>query len=103
MTDVQKLVQQAIDDRVGSGAEVGVQVAVYQVYGNVATWGLGYALGRLGARPGTDREVIAMGGAGGTFGYADLATGTAFALTKNLQTMNFDTAERVIGIVGDAS
>jgi CubicO group peptidase (beta-lactamase class C family) len=74
-----------------------------QVYGNVATWGLGYALGRLGAQPGTDRDVIAMGGAGGTFGYVDLATGTAFALTKNLQTMSFDTAERVVRIVADAS
>src|SRR4051794_23268764 len=30
MTDLQKLVQQAIDERVETGAEVGVQVAVYR-------------------------------------------------------------------------
>jgi hypothetical protein len=30
MTDLRKVVQQAMDDRVGTGAEVGVQVAVYR-------------------------------------------------------------------------
>jgi hypothetical protein len=42
---------------------------------NEATWGLGFALGRLGAEPDTDLSVFGMGSAGGTFGYADTATG----------------------------
>jgi CubicO group peptidase (beta-lactamase class C family) len=74
-----------------------------QIYGNPATWGLGYSLGRLGAEPGTDPGVFGMGGAGGTFGCADLITGTAFAVTKNLQTMTFDTAAEIGRIVAEAS
>jgi CubicO group peptidase (beta-lactamase class C family) len=70
-----------------------------QVFGDEATWALGFSVGRVGAEPGTDRGVIAMGGAGGTFGYADTATGVAFALTKNMQTMNFDTVEQVSRLV----
>jgi CubicO group peptidase (beta-lactamase class C family) len=72
-----------------------------QVFGNRAVWGLGYAIGRLGFPD--DLGVIGMGGAGGTFGYADTNTGTAFALTKNLQTMDFGTAEQIVRIVADAS
>ena len=72
---------------------------VDQVYGNPATFGLGFSIGRLGAEPGTDRSTIAWGGSGGTFGYADATTGIAFALTKNLQTMNFDTAAQVSKLV----
>ena len=71
-----------------------------QVFGNPATFGLGFSIGRLGAEPGTDRSTIAWGGSGGTFGYADPTTGIAFALTKNLQTMNFDTAHEVGKLVG---
>ena len=70
-----------------------------QVFGNPATFGLGFSIGRLGAEPGSDRSTIAWGGSGGTFGYADIATGTAFALTKNLQTMSFATAEQVCKLV----
>jgi CubicO group peptidase (beta-lactamase class C family) len=73
-----------------------------QVFGNQPTWALGFALGRLGAEPGTDRGVFGMGGAGGTFGYADTATGVAFALTKNLQTMDFETSERISRLVTEA-
>jgi CubicO group peptidase (beta-lactamase class C family) len=71
---------------------------VDQVFGNPATWGLGFSIGRFDR--GDDRGVFAMGGAGGTFGYADTATGIAFALTKNLQTMDFSTAEQVSDLVG---
>src|SRR6266498_5882375 len=72
-----------------------------QVFGNTAIWGLGYGIGRLGG--GDDRGVFGMGGAGGTFGYADTTSGMAFALTKNLQTMDFATAEQIGGLVADAS
>jgi hypothetical protein len=40
-----------------------------------------------------------MGGAGGTFGYAVPATGVAFTLTKNRQTMDFGTSERITRLV----
>jgi CubicO group peptidase (beta-lactamase class C family) len=81
-----------------------------QVFGNQATWGLGYALGGLGngglGKGGLGKpaeSVFGIGGAGGTFGYADTTTGTTFALTKNRLTMDFDTAERISGLVADAS
>jgi hypothetical protein len=40
-----------------------------------------------------------MGGVGGSFAYADTATGTTFALTKNRLTPDFGVAEQVAGIV----
>jgi CubicO group peptidase (beta-lactamase class C family) len=72
-----------------------------QLMGNQARWALGYAVGGLG--PLQDSETaFGMGGAGGTFAYADRATGTAFALTKNRLTGDFDAATRVTGIVAEA-
>src|ERR687894_305465 len=41
-------------------------------------------------------------GIGGSHAYADTATGTTFALTKNRLTPNFETAEQVAGIVTEA-
>jgi hypothetical protein len=43
-----------------------------------------------------------VGGVGGSHAYADTATGTTFALTKNRLTPGFDTAEQVAGIVTTA-
>jgi len=37
-----------------------------------------------------------MGGAGGSFAYGDTATGTAFGLTKNRLTADFNTASQII-------
>ena len=45
------------------------------------------------------RHVFGVGGIGGSHAYADTATGTTFALTKNRLTVGFDTAEHVAGIV----
>jgi CubicO group peptidase (beta-lactamase class C family) len=75
---------------------------VDQVFGNPATWGLGFSLGIPGTEPGSHPRAFGMGGSGGTFGYADPDTGIAFALGKNLQTMDFDTAGRIVAIVADA-
>lgn len=73
---------------------------VDQVFGNVATWGLGFALKELpGADPDRHPAAFGMAGAGGSFGFADPDTGIAFALTKNLQTMNFDAVEKVLPLV----
>lgn len=71
-----------------------------QIMGNPVTWALGYAIGGLGNDP---RETLfGFGGVGGSFAYADTATGIAFALTKNRLAPDFGTAERVAGIVADA-
>jgi hypothetical protein len=47
--------------------------------------------------------VFGTGGAGRTYGYADTTSRVAFALAKNLQTTDFATAERISGLVADAS
>jgi CubicO group peptidase (beta-lactamase class C family) len=73
-----------------------------QVFGNPATWGLGFALGLPGTEPGSHPRAFGMGGSGGTFGYADPDTGIAFALTKNLQTTDFGTVEPIVELVADA-
>jgi CubicO group peptidase (beta-lactamase class C family) len=65
-----------------------------QVFGNPARFGLGFALGRPG-----DDSSLAWGGMGGTFGYGDPATGTAFAYCKNLQTPDFDDANEIANLV----
>jgi CubicO group peptidase (beta-lactamase class C family) len=75
---------------------------VDEIMGFPTTWALGYAIGR----PGTDAQetptVIGYGGVGGSFAYADTATGTAFALTKNRLTPDFDAAAQLAGIVTQA-
>jgi CubicO group peptidase (beta-lactamase class C family) len=45
------------------------------------------------------QHVFGVGGVGGSHAYADTATGTTFALTKNRLAPSFDTAEEVAGIV----
>ena len=46
--------------------------------------------------------MFGMGGVGGSYAYADTATGVAFALTKNRLTADFSAAERIAGIVTQA-
>lgn len=71
-----------------------------RVFGGEATWGLGFALGGLpGTDPAAHPNAFGMAGSGGTFGFADPDTGIAFALTKNLQTMNFTAVERTLPLV----
>jgi CubicO group peptidase (beta-lactamase class C family) len=50
-------------------------------------------------RSARDPDRIRDGGVGGSYAYADTATGIAFALTKNRLTPGFDTAEQILGIV----
>jgi CubicO group peptidase (beta-lactamase class C family) len=68
-----------------------------QVFGGSQTWGLGFGLGRPGRE--NDHAVFGMGGAGGTYGCADTATGVAVAYCKNRQTMDFATAQEVVDLV----
>ncbi|GHA81520.1 esterase [Streptomyces tendae] len=68
---------------------------VDQVFGNPARLALGYPLGRIGARPDQAPTTFGWVGGGGSYVYADTATGTSFALTKNRVTPHFDTAQRL--------
>jgi CubicO group peptidase (beta-lactamase class C family) len=75
---------------------------VDQIFGNPSTWALGYAIHRPGADPQEPSTAFGMGGVGGSYAYADTATGIAFALTKNRLTADFSAAEQVAGIVMEA-
>jgi CubicO group peptidase (beta-lactamase class C family) len=72
---------------------------VDQLMGFPSTWALGYSIGRPGTDPQETPTVFGMGGVGGSYAYADTATGVAFALTKNRLTSDFDAVEQVAGIV----
>jgi CubicO group peptidase (beta-lactamase class C family) len=75
---------------------------VDQLFGNQASWGLGYSIGQLGSDSQDTPSVFGIGGVGGSWACADTATGTAFAVTKNRLTPDFSTAEQVTGIVAKA-
>jgi len=70
-----------------------------QIFGSLTTWALGYTLSSPGADPQEPPTAFGWGGAGGSNAYADTATGTTFALTKNRLTADFSAAEQVAGIV----
>ena len=73
-----------------------------EIMGNPATWALGYSIGRLGGEAQQTTTVFGMGGVGGSFAYADTATGVAFALTKNRLTADFSAAQRISDIVTES-
>ncbi|MFI0355629.1 serine hydrolase domain-containing protein [Actinomadura sp. 9N407] len=68
-----------------------------EVMGSPATWALGYSLGALApSRP----DAFGMPGMGGSAAYADPATGTVFAVTKNrFNPMDASAVEEIAGIV----
>ncbi|GIH23273.1 esterase [Acrocarpospora phusangensis] len=71
-----------------------------QVFGNPATWGLGFAIGRPGSDAETTPTVFGMPGAGGSAAYADTATGITVAVTKNKLSGDFATATRISELIG---
>lgn len=73
-----------------------------QIFGNPASWALGYSIGRPGAEGDAGSTIFGFAGAGGSYAYADTATGLAFALTKNRLTNDFNAVERVAAIVTEA-
>ena len=75
---------------------------VDQIMGFPSTWALGYSIGRPGTEPRETPTVFGIGGVGGSFAYADTATGIAFALTKNRLTPDFGATEHVSEIVTKA-
>lgn len=66
-----------------------------QVFGNPVRLALGYPLGRLGMRPDESPTTFGWVGGGGSYVYADTATGTSFAMTKTRLTPHFATAQRL--------
>jgi CubicO group peptidase (beta-lactamase class C family) len=71
-----------------------------EVFGHgVTTWALGYSVGIIGREPGSPPTAIGIGGLGGSFAFADAASGTAFALTKNRLTMDFSAASELARLV----
>ncbi|MEU3252258.1 serine hydrolase domain-containing protein [Streptomyces sp. NPDC006997] len=72
-----------------------------QVFGNSARLALGAPLGRLGTRPEETPTTFGWVGGGGSYVYADTATGTSFALTKTRLTPHFGTAQRLADLVAD--
>ncbi|MDF6022987.1 serine hydrolase domain-containing protein [Streptomyces sp. JH34] len=70
-----------------------------QVFGNPARLALGYPLGRIGTRPDEAPTTFGWAGGGGSYVWADHATGTSFAMTKNRLTPHFDTARRLADLV----
>lgn len=70
-----------------------------QVFGNPARLALGYPLGRVGAPADEAPATFGWPGGGGSYAYANLATGTSFAVTKNRLTSDFTTAQRLSDIV----
>jgi CubicO group peptidase (beta-lactamase class C family) len=74
-----------------------------QVFGFPAAWGLGYSIGQFMSNANETQHIFGVGGAGGSHAYADLRTGTTFALTKNRLKQSFDTAEAVAAVVADAA
>ena len=73
-----------------------------QIFGFPTSWGLGYSIGQFLSNAQETPHVFGVGGVGGSHAYAETATGTTFALTKNRLTPSFDTAEQVAGIVMEA-
>lgn len=98
VVDGVRLVSQERLREISAGAFTGVD----QIMGFPATWALGYSVGRLGTDPQETQSVLGIGGAGGSFAYADTETGVAFALTKNRLTAGFDAAEKVDKMVTEA-
>ena len=70
-----------------------------QVFGNPARLALGYPLGRIGAPANEAPATFGWPGGGGSYAYADPATGTAFAVTKNRLTPDFTSAQRLSDLV----
>jgi CubicO group peptidase (beta-lactamase class C family) len=75
---------------------------VDEIFGFPSSWGLGYVIGQFMSNAYETQHIFGVGGIGGSHAYADTATGTTFALTKNRLATSFDTAEEVAGIVTKA-
>lgn len=110
----------ALDELVASGAERGLQVAVYRhgkrivdavagvadpTTGRLVTADtpfFSYSIGQSMVNAHETQHIFGVGGVGGSHAYADTATGVTFALTKSRLAPSFETAERVAAVVEQA-
>lgn len=69
------------------------------IFGNRATWALGYALGLPAEPEPVTRSVFGMGGAGGSHAWADTATGVSFAVTRTRFDLMSDLGGEIIDLV----
>ncbi|MFE4579296.1 serine hydrolase domain-containing protein [Streptomyces chartreusis] len=70
-----------------------------RVFGNQVRLALGYPLGRIGTRPDETPTTFGWIGGGGSYVYADTATGISFAMTKTRLTPHFNTAQRLADLI----
>ncbi|MGW2220556.1 serine hydrolase domain-containing protein [Nonomuraea sp. NPDC001684] len=70
-----------------------------EVFGMPSTWGLGFTIGLPGGSPQESATAFGIGGAGGSYAWADTATGTAVALTKNRLTNDFAAVGELAALV----
>lgn len=75
------------------------QSGIDEVFGFPSAWGLGFSIGQFMGNAGETQASFGVGGVGGSHAFADRATNTTFALTKNRLGPDFSTAERVAGVV----
>ncbi|MEV1174958.1 serine hydrolase domain-containing protein [Nonomuraea sp. NPDC049784] len=75
---------------------------VDEVFGMPSAWGLGYGIGGPDSTAEMSPTVFGVPGAGGSAAWADTATGTAFALTKNRLTNDFAAVGQIGAIVKGA-
>jgi CubicO group peptidase (beta-lactamase class C family) len=73
-----------------------------EVFGMPSSWGLGYSIGLPGSTAQDTPTAFEVGGVGGSFAYANTATGIAFALTKNRLTTDFTVSTQISRIVAGA-
>ncbi|MFN8513235.1 MAG: serine hydrolase domain-containing protein [Chloroflexia bacterium] len=73
------------------------------LFGNPATWALGYSIGRPGSTAEESPTWFGMVGAGGSCAYADTASGFSFAVAKNRLTFDLNAVEAVVEIVAEAA
>ncbi|SEG98176.1 CubicO group peptidase, beta-lactamase class C family [Nonomuraea solani] len=70
-----------------------------EVFGMPSTWGLGFGIGDPASSTEPSPTTFGMAGAGGSSAWADTATGTTFALTKNRLTNDFSAAGLMGGLI----
>jgi CubicO group peptidase (beta-lactamase class C family) len=88
-------------ERLGEVSAVAIS-GIDEIFGFPTSWGLGYSIGQFMSNAHETQHVFGVGGVGGSHAYADTATATTFALTKNRLAPSFETAEEVVGIVTKA-
>lgn len=70
-----------------------------QVFGNEASWALGFGVGRLGSTPEESPTCFGWPGGGGSYAFLDTATGLTFAMMRNRLAPDLTTAVQLSNLV----